>query len=529
MFKKYSEEKGKLVWRLWVILLVEFLGTFAMTLEIIAPGAFFSGLPTFNAIFSTNILKAFWVATFILILIFICRRVSVNLNPAVTMAKIAYGNTRVTTGIWMMLFQVMGGLLAGEAAYLIADAAGTWKPGVTTLDAVAPNLNFNTFFHGVFNIHISEQFNWLKEAPKGTDWFFGLVPFAIESILTFALIASVCYGKNIKKNTRALLIYLTLVIIITIGIPTDNIALNPARLIGPAVASELNGGAQTLQYTWIFFMGQIMAVIVFWYIENLKKDKKGDSMSGVKAQLRVTYAEVLTTNAKYTWVVEGNKPLENMTKTELINTSKTLNIFDSSLQKREDIEYNILEFLIFGKEEKSKTPLNSEEVYKEEKVETKSATTKEIEKTKAKKVIDKPVPKKPTLKPVVKKATSKSKPVVKKVTPTISAAEKAKRDAKRKALHEKAAKAKTGSKITAAELNKLKLTDLYGVGPKTDAYLKENGIDNIVELSKKNVNTMTKKFISGLPALKSFNDIDKKQKINELVEESKYMIGELTK
>jgi len=93
------------------------------------------------------------------------------LNPAVTMAHMAYGNTKVTTGILMIQFQILGGLLAGESAYLISNDIGTWTsdPSYNKLDAVIPNLNFDTFLGGVFNIHVSDKFNWLKNAPVGTD------------------------------------------------------------------------------------------------------------------------------------------------------------------------------------------------------------------------------------------------------------------------------------------------------------------------------------------------------------------------
>jgi len=554
MFKKYSEEKGELVWKLWVVLLVEFLGTFAMVFQIEAPSSFdLASNKIFGVIFGTNIMKAVWVAGFILLLIFICRKVSVNLNPTVTMAEIAIGNTRFLDGAWMMLFQVMGGLLAGESCYLVANHIGTWHPNITTLDAVAPNLNYEHFFGGVFNITVPEKFNWLKQPPTGALWLYGLVSFFIEAVLTFSLLASICYGK-VGHNTRALLIFITLVIIVAIGIPTDNIALNPARLIGPAVSAELNGGAKTLQYTWIFFMGELFAVIIFWYIEALKNDKKGNSLSSIKKQLRIAYSEVLVTKARYGWFKDGNQPLENLSKSELTSQAKILGLNTDKKALKEDIEYSILEHLIFGAENseeqsvkqvrnKSKRKiLKEQEKSKKEYSIKKSASKKEeplktgvkTEQTK-KPVVKKDQPKKQvvkkeqTKKPAVKKTPVKT-PVAKKTTkPVLSNAEKAKRDAKRKALQEKADKAKKGSKILTSEIKKLKLTDLYGVGPKTEAYLIKNEINDLVKLSKKDVNKMTKKFITELPALKSLSSDDKAQKLRDIISEAKYMIEELTK
>jgi len=166
------------------------------------------------------------------------------------------------------------------------------------------------------------------------------------------------------------------------------------------------------------------------------------------------------------------------------------------------------------------------------KEETKPKPTVKKEVSKPKPVVKKEAPK-PKPKPVVKKEAPKPKPkpMVKKEAPkpVISAAEKAKRDAKRKALQEKANKVKVAGKISETELKKIKLTDLYGVGPKTEAYLKANDIDDILKLSKKNVETMSKKFINGLPAINSFTEKDKKQKLKTIIKEAEYMIKQITK
>ncbi len=51
-------------------------------------------------------------------------------------------------------------------------------------------------------------------------------------------------------------------LVVTLGIHTNNVALNPARLIAPAVVSQLMGGAHTLQYVLIFLAGELLAVLL---------------------------------------------------------------------------------------------------------------------------------------------------------------------------------------------------------------------------------------------------------------------------
>lgn len=163
----------------------------------------------------------------------------------------------------------------------------------------------------------------------------------------------------------------------------------------------------------------------------------------------------------------------------------------------------------------------------QEKVEecgSKKASTKKAE----------PVKKAPAKKPVAKKAPVKKapakKPVAKKAEPTISKEEQAKRDAKRKAAQEKLAKNNGGKKISTEDLKKLKLTDIYGVGPKIEEYYAKNGIKDILALSKLTATKINEeKFFTNLPALKSFTPEMKKDKIKSNVKEAKEMIDILTK
>lgn len=164
-----------------------------------------------------------------------------------------------------------------------------------------------------------------------------------------------------------------------------------------------------------------------------------------------------------------------------------------------------------------------------------------VEECCAKKVAAAPVKAAPAKKAVAKKAPAKKAPVKKEtvkkapakkapVKNEISKEEQAKRDAKRKAAQEKLAKSTGGKKITAADLKKLDLTDIYGVGPKIKDYYIKNGIKDISMLAKvAKTKINEEKFYTNLPALKSFTPAMKKDKILSNKEEAAHMIELLTK
>jgi nucleotidyltransferase/DNA polymerase involved in DNA repair len=98
----------------------------------------------------------------------------------------------------------------------------------------------------------------------------------------------------------------------------------------------------------------------------------------------------------------------------------------------------------------------------------------------------------------------------------------------RAAAKAKLAKTMEGdSKISLEQIKKLKLTDIFGVGVKTQEYFIENGITDMVKLSNKDVTKLTKKFIEGLPALRSFTYEMKEAKLHSIFEEAKHVVNEL--
>ncbi len=360
-FKYFDTEKGKNVFKLWVVLLIEFIGTFLMVFEIIAPSSFDLGSnDVYSVIFGSFFMKAFWVSAFILLLIYLLRNISVNLNPAVTLSEVATGHHNWTKAFWMILIQFLGAFCASETAYFIANAAGTWDASVaenSVLDAIYPVLRFSSMEQQLLSLD-SSYINFLEPGFKLDTYKEGaylIILFAIEALYTFVLISSVIWGsKYISNSLRPLIIFGTLLIIITLGIHTNNIALNPARLMAPAISSQLHGGAKTLQFSWVFLFGELFAVMLVFYIESIKNKKVGNTVSEMKKVIKNISYDRIILEAKYDWSLKGNKPIEKMNLEELKATAKKLKIESkiADLKNKAEIENVIFEHLIFDLDKK---------------------------------------------------------------------------------------------------------------------------------------------------------------------------------
>lgn len=396
MFRRLDKVQNKKVWRLPIILLAELIGTFLMVFEIIAPSALNLSANTvwYDKIFGTFFMKAFWVAGFILILILLLRWISVNLNPAVTLAEMAVGNTSKQQGAWMIAIQFVGAFLAAYAGYwmgthmdvfngagTLATSTAAWVDGQSTLDAVYPILklsqnevewlsatnNLLVAFPGVTGTLDATTGAWTPDAGiftlwtqgvngfalNSTAWAFIAITFALETIYTWLLLWSIVGARKVSNGARPFLIFLVLMLVVTLGIHTNNVALNPARLIAPAVVSQLMGGAHTLQYVLIFLAGELLAVLLVARTAGKREYKaavKGGVVAGtvtgndeifkseVKVGVLAIRNDVEGTKGRYKWVLDGNAPIESMTKEELesaITKAKADKVINTSLDLKE--------------------------------------------------------------------------------------------------------------------------------------------------------------------------------------------------
>jgi len=72
-----------------------------------------------------------------------------------------------------------------------------------------------------------------------------------------------------------------------------------------------------------------------------------------------------------------------------------------------------------------------------------------------------------------------------------------------------------------------KLTELYGVGPKTEAYFIENKFHQIDIIAKLEESLLSEKFIANLPGIKSMKIEQKKDKILSIIKEAKFIIDNI--
>ena len=264
-------------WMDWVTWGVEFLGTFLMVFMILAPAAFnFSeGSLYYGAageivevLFSTFAFKAFYVAFFIYVLVLLLRRVSANFNPAVSIVHMVRKDDSLITGFGKIAAQFAGAFAASYLAYYLSDIGGFWSSS-STLDSLVPTLQFYDW-QGVSDTSaiIDYQAYYGFSIDDNMSWYW-LPVVLIEAVLTFALLGSVFMGgKWVTYRGRPVVIFAVLWIIIALGIRTNNVALNPARLVAPAVvAQQFGGGAGSLEATWMFLLGEAIAIAFMSWVQ----------------------------------------------------------------------------------------------------------------------------------------------------------------------------------------------------------------------------------------------------------------------
>ncbi len=440
-----TTEQPKRVWSIWVILLAELIGTFAMVFWIVAPSSLNLGqFEWYNNIFGTFVMKAFWVAGFILILIFLLRWISVNLNPAVTLAEIATGQVTRQQGAAMIGIQFVGAFLGTYLAYWMGVNMEVFNgaivafpnEGTHTLDAVFPRLILSdtemAWFNGASWLPTDGVFfdplNYVDGQIFEPGWVvdhthhtfnrellgFYILIMLIEAAFTWLLLWSVVGARRVSKNARPFLIFMVLMVVISLGIHTNNIALNPARLMAPAVIAELTGGAKTIIYTPIFLAGELLAVLLIARKAGKREMKEakaiyketnvvpykglfttgGAVVAGSNVQLDEFKSEVRDivlhiqedleiTKARYKWVLQGNEPIETMSLEEIqeaIREAKAQAVIDLD-QPVAVLRKEFAKLLGFGAEQYKKMLIAS--------IKAKAAEAEEAKKAEAEKAEEK--------------------------------------------------------------------------------------------------------------------------------------------
>ena len=156
-----------------------------------------------------------------------------HINPAVTLGVWAAGKIDTKRAISYIVFQIVGGILGAAALWWVLGGAETGLGATTVATSVTTA--------GGVTVNM--------DPIKG---------FVVEAILTFFLVNAVMNAGISGKATipGGLAIGLTLTFCILMGGPLTGASLNPARSLGPAVATGDYGDL------WLYFVGPILGGVV---------------------------------------------------------------------------------------------------------------------------------------------------------------------------------------------------------------------------------------------------------------------------
>jgi aquaporin Z len=162
-----------------------------------------------------------------------------HLNPAVTIGLVVGKRFPAKDAVPYILAQIAGGLIAAALLYLIAS-------GKTGFDAKATGFATNGF-----DAH----------SPAGYSLVSALVA---EIVLTFMFLMIIqgATDSRAPAGFAPIAIGLALTLIHLIGIPVDNLSVNPARSTGPAVFV----GGYALEQLWLFWVAPILGAAAAGFV-----------------------------------------------------------------------------------------------------------------------------------------------------------------------------------------------------------------------------------------------------------------------
>ncbi len=338
-FQWYDQAREKYQWKTWVVAVIEFIGTFLMTFMIIAPATFglYSAETYGNSdfgqvieeIFSFMFMRALWVAMGIWVLIILFNKISVNLNPAITISEMAAHNHLRAQGVVKILAQVSGGIVASYIALYLGIA---WMGEVNSLDSII--LGTHNFYQPNADVQLGFMID-SKPIVLADHQAYIAVQFFMEFILTFLLLLAVFATDHVNWSLRSWILALALLVLVSIGIRTDNVALNPARLIGPAMASatyNLNhAGAEidaaALTALPLILIAELSAALLMYFIQGAMKTKF-ENRSTVKKDeiIQLAWAKILALEVIIDDGSVNKKTLYEMSSKELYKKAKNLGI-----------------------------------------------------------------------------------------------------------------------------------------------------------------------------------------------------------
>jgi len=172
-----------------------------------------------------------------------------HINPAVSVAVFITGGMDIKD-------------LAG---YIISQCLGAFA-GAGLLAAVFNLGDLNAGAYGTNSL-----------AGVGDSVAAGII---VEVVLTFIFVLTILGVTSKKANHGSfggLIIGLTLTLVHILGIGLTGTSVNPARSLGPAIMSAIDGNTDAISCVWVFILapviGAVIAAIVHMFLEGSKEKK----------------------------------------------------------------------------------------------------------------------------------------------------------------------------------------------------------------------------------------------------------------
>jgi MIP family channel proteins len=153
-----------------------------------------------------------------------------HFNPAVTVAQLAIGQIRSRDAAAYIVFQLVGGVLAALLVMLLFhDAGASANYGATAIDA--------------------------NVIDGGSAWL-GLIAEAAGTFMLMWAVMAIAVNPRGEKHFAGLVIGGALGLAVMVVGPATGAGLNPARWLGPALASG------SYPDFWIFILGPVIGALL---------------------------------------------------------------------------------------------------------------------------------------------------------------------------------------------------------------------------------------------------------------------------
>ena len=153
-----------------------------------------------------------------------------HFNPAITVAQLAIGQIRARDAAAYIVVQLVGGALAGMLVLLLFhDAGASVHYGATAING--------------------------KVIAGGSPWL-GVIAEAVGTFMLMWAVMAVAVNPRAEKQLTGLVIGGALGLAVMVFGPATGAGLNPARWLGPALASG--------QYSdfWIYLAGPVVGALL---------------------------------------------------------------------------------------------------------------------------------------------------------------------------------------------------------------------------------------------------------------------------